>query len=147
MTQLNKKLTIIISLGAVAALVAVFAPLQEAIAMHTIDTLYGPPGASRCEAVGGFVEHWDKVIFVTDKLFIHRVVMGGAIDGIIRPGQQADWKFIQVDPFQITNLVEITAEHLTSVGWTTGIGTPIKPSMIFVQDVEYSNYCVQLVIP
>jgi len=61
----------------------------------------------------------------------------------INPGQEAEFKFLQIDPSNVLNLHELIAEHLAGEGWTRADMTPIKATDIQIVHVSYSSYCVQ----
>lgn len=132
------KLIVLIGLAAVATMTGLLISNQEVLANHDAVTQYTVN--SSCEGANGVMEHWDKVIFQSDRFLLLK--NDNVTIGRVAPGQTADWKFLQRDPGSITNLDVITAEHLNVMGWTTGGGGLIKPKHLNIIDVEYSNFCV-----
>ena len=92
---------------------------------------------TNCELQGGAYDHWDKIIFITEG-----AALRDDFGTFIKPGTVLEFKFPQEDPFIPINLAQLTADHLTSLGWTFGNGSPIKASFIVIIDVEYTAICV-----
>ena len=86
------------------------------------------------------IDHWDKVSFISPKFLRD---FGETPVSRINPGEEGEFKFLQIDPSNVLNLNQLVAEHLTSEGWTRADMTPIKQTDIQIVDIEYSNYCVQ----
>ncbi len=101
---------------------------------HLFETIFP---TTECEIQGGVYDHWDKIIFITEGAGLR-----DANNIFIKPGTVLEFKFPQEDPFIPINAAQLTADHLTSIGWTFGNGSPIKASFIVITDIDYTAVCV-----
>jgi len=137
---MKKTLSIVIAVAAISTVAVLMMSNQEVLANHNEVTKYKDPTTSFCEMNGGEVDHWDKVSFISPKFLRD---FGETPVSRINPGEEGEFKFLQIDPSNVLNLNQLVAVHLTSEGWTRADMTPIKQTDIQIVDVEYSNYCVQ----
>ena len=88
-----------------------------------------------CDSFSGVLQHWDKIIFQTDRKLIH------SFEPTILPILHYDIK-VQQDPFFVTNLEKTVRDFLNANGYTTTDKGKVRQLMIDIVDVEYDIACI-----
>ena len=97
----------------------------------------GPMGD--CDNFSGILQHWDKIIFQTDRKLIH------SFEPNLLRVLHYDIK-VQQDPFLVTNLERTVSDFLNANGYTTTGKGKVRPLMIDIVDVEYDTACVSTIL-
>ena len=90
-----------------------------------------------CDSLSGVLQHWDKIIFQTDRKLIN------AFEPTILSVLHYDIK-VQQDPFFVTNLERTVSDFLNANGYTTTGKDKVRPLMIDIVDVEYAIACASV---
>ena len=105
---------------------------------------FPPPSGDLCDSETGVLQHWDKIIFETDR----RLITGFAPPPsplTILPILTYDIK-VQQDPFSVTNLERTVSDFLNANGYTTTGKGKVRPLMIDIVDVEYEIACASIFV-
>jgi len=85
----------------------------------------------------GTQQHWDKIIFKTDRKIFN------PIEPALLQGLHYDIK-VQQDPFFVTNLEQTVADFLNAKSFKRGNGGSVLPGNIIIVDVEYDTPCTSI---